>query len=229
MIPYLITGGSGRLGRKLRSELHGVAPPHNELDITDPRSVWEAVEKYQPHTIIHCAAYTSPPKCEASPIQSLDVNIGGTLNITRECLIRNIRLVYISTEYVFEGTMGEYVETDPVLPQNKYAWSKLAGEAIVRHLSDYLIIRCAFTDRPFPHLQAPVDQFSSRVSTDELVSMLLPLLPKAQGVFHLGTDRRSVYDYAVSIGASRRNAPARTSDFQFPLMRLWTYPSIGDL
>jgi len=101
------------------------------------------------------------------------------------------------------------------LPQNKYAWSKLAGEAIVRHLSDYLIIRCAFTDRPFPHLQAPVDQFSSRVSTDELVSMLLPLLPKAQGVFHLGTDRRSVYDYAVSIGAS----PAQCSckDFGFPV------------
>lgn len=213
---YLLTGGSGRLGTALQEMIDCDAPSHDELDISWEPSVIKAVEKYMPTTIIHCAAFTSPPRCEADPLASLSTNIGGTLFLAKQCQIRGIRMVYISTEYVFDGTKGNYKETDPVLPTGKYAWSKLTGEGIVQQLSDWLIVRCAFTDRKFPHAAAPVDQFSSRLPVDLIVAQLLPLLPKAQGIFHLGGARQSVYHYAESLGASPVKCSYRDFSFTVP-------------
>lgn len=213
---YLLTGGSGRLGTALQEMIACDAPSHDELDISWETSIIKALATYRPTTIIHCAAFTSPPRCEADPLASLLTNIGGTLFIAKQCQIRNIRMVYISTEYVFDGKKGYYKETDPVLPVNKYAWSKLAGEGIVQQLDDWLIVRCAFTDRTFPHAAAPIDQFSSRVPVDLIVAQLLPLLPHAQGIYHLGGARQSVYQYAKSLGASPMKCSYKDFSFSVP-------------
>lgn len=209
---YLITGGAGKLGQELQKVLHCVAPSHAVMDITKQASVVSVLDAHKPDVVIHCAAYTSPPRCETHPDISLATNIGGTLNVATACMDRGIRMVFISTEYVFDGTKGMYSEDDAVFPTNLYAWSKLAGEAIVRHTPNWLIVRCAFTDENFPHAMAPTDQFSSRVTTPEIVDRLLPLLPDARGVFHIGGKRQSVYDYALSLGAS----PMKGSYKEFP-------------
>ena len=81
---------------------------------------------------MHGAAFTSPPKINENPKLALDVNIVGTANLVRACMERNIKILYISTDYVFKGDRGMYKEDDPVFPANKYAWSKLGGECAVR-------------------------------------------------------------------------------------------------
>ena len=70
------------------------------------------------------------------------------------CFQRNIRLIYISTDYVFSGEKGNYNEQDELMPQNKYAWSKLGGECAVQMYKNSLIVRLCMTEKPFVHSKA---------------------------------------------------------------------------
>lgn len=189
-----------------------IAPPRAELDVTDARAVDAALERYRPGAVIHAAALRGSRECEADPAACLAVNVGGTYHLARACLARRIRLVYLSTDYVFDGARGNYAEGDPVDPVNLYARSKLAGELIVRTLDDSLVIRTAFY-RPgawkFP--TAFVDQFSSPQPVDVVAADVLRAAASGlTGVLHIGGPRRSAYEIAREIDPAVR--PIRLAD-----------------
>ena len=79
--------------------------------------------------------------------RSIDLNIIGTANITKACVKKNVKLIYLSTNYVYPGIRGNYKEIDPVKPFNNYAWSKLGGEASVQLYKNSLILRVCMTEK----------------------------------------------------------------------------------
>jgi dTDP-4-dehydrorhamnose reductase len=178
-------------------------PRHSILNILDSKSVSEfmrtkLVKSHPPTCIIHCAAATSPPKCEADKWATMKTNILGTMEMTRMARHYDIPIVYISTEYVFDGKQGNYKEDDPVYPLNYYGWSKLGGEAVVRAWDKHLIIRCAFfpiEGWTYPHEYVPSDQYSSRVGVDTIAKQIYSLIKAGEtGTWNLGAPRESVYN-----------------------------------
>jgi dTDP-4-dehydrorhamnose reductase len=201
----LVTGGSGLLGRELRGLAPDlICPARAEFDVTDPDQMERFIAGKGLRAVLHAAAFTSPPLCDKEPERAIAVNITGTANVARLCLRHGLKLVYVSTDYVFSGDKegGGYREEDPVHPVNKYAWSKLGGECAARLLDDALIIRTSFGPNRFPYPKAFVDQWTSRQSVREIAGKILALLDRhleERGVIHLGGPRRTVYEYARSL------------------------------
>lgn len=146
----LITGCEGQLGRDLVRELGsdyeitGIDLPEN--DICDKTALKRSIETIKPAIVIHTAAYTEVDGCEADPDLAMSVNGEGTCNVAQACQTIGARLIYYSTDYVFDGkNKSPYLETDSPDPQTVYGRSKLAGEEAVRSiLDDYLIMRIAW-------------------------------------------------------------------------------------
>lgn len=185
---------------KLSPEL--VDPSHSEFDVEDMDGMTAYLSENVVSTIIHAAAFTSPPRAEKEPMKAMSVNIAGTANIVLLCAKHKLRLVYLSTDYVFSGEKGNYSEEDELNPQNLYAWSKLGGECAVRMYSNSLIIRTSFCEPVFPHEKAFVDQYTSRDSVEVIAPMVLELSKRQDltGIIHIGTDRKSVKELAVQLG-----------------------------
>ena len=170
----LLTGGSGLLGTELRKlGVEFDAPSRDELDISDAAAVSRQVASGSYDVIIHAAAVTNNRDIEANPTDALEVNIKGTTNLAQACLGTRIRLVFLSTDYVYKGDQGNYVESDPVLPANLYAWTKLAGEAAVRAVANHLIIRTSFGSPTFDYAAAFTDKWSSKEYVDIIAPELL--------------------------------------------------------
>ena len=208
----LYTGAGGLLGRELRKYLpRAHFPTHAEFDVTNFEAMdafAEALVAANPsaplRTIVHGAAFTSPPKVDQDPVKGLDTNIVGTANVVRLAHKYRLKLLYISTDYVFRGDRGNYSEADPVDPVNKYAWSKLGGECAVRMYDDSLIIRTSFGPNDFPYPKAFDDQYTSRESVGVFARKLVGILgSEVKGVLHVGGPRRSVYEYAQSLDPSK--------------------------
>jgi dTDP-4-dehydrorhamnose reductase len=124
----LVTGGGGQVGRALRRELPSARSlSRAELDVTDRGAVIEAAKGVD--VIVHLAALTDVDACERDPKVADSVNAVGTRNVVVAAEDVGARIVYLSTNHVFDGTKeGEYVEDDPPRPVNAYGRSKLAGE-----------------------------------------------------------------------------------------------------
>ena len=195
----LLTGGSGLLGTEIQKLHTGVlAPNRKELDICDAKAVAEYVLNVAPDTILHAAAVTNNRDIEADPDEALAVNVIGTTNIARACLGTTIRLVYVSTDYVYKGDRGNYAETDELLPSNLYAWTKLAGEAAVRSVPNHLIIRTSFGASRFDYPDAFADKWSSKDYVDRIAPKILEATTgTVSGVLNIGGPRRTIYAYAV--------------------------------
>lgn len=152
MTKILITGANGQLGTELRNLLdeRGVvydAFDAKDMDITDQRAVNAKFDALKPAVVYHCAAYTAVDKAEDEGKQvNWQVNEDGTRNVTAAAKRVGAKLVYISTDYVFDGTNpGEYQVDDPTNPKNEYGKAKLAGEqAIKEKTDDYYIIRTSW-------------------------------------------------------------------------------------
>lgn len=203
MEKVLLTGGSGLLGKEILKNLPEIlAPTRSEFDVTNFDQIDGFLRDADIDTIIHAAAFTSPPLIDKDPINALRINIVGTSYIAEICALRNIRLVYISTDYVFKGDKGNYGEMDEVLPQNLYAWSKLGGECAVKMHEDSLIIRTSFCEPVFPYDKAFVDQYTSRDSVEIIAPLILKItfIKDLKGVIHLGTERKTVKELAVKLG-----------------------------
>lgn len=152
MTEILITGVTGQLGSELRNLLdernvvYDAFDSHG-LDITDEETVMKKVEELQPKVIYHCAAYTAVDNAEDQyKAANWQVNETGTQNIAQAAKKVGALLVYVSTDYVFDGTNpGEYKEDDPTNPKNEYGKAKLAGEEIVKQtLDNYYIVRTSW-------------------------------------------------------------------------------------
>lgn len=148
---YLITGGTGQLGHDIvkelisRGELNYLAPTTKEMNITNKDEVEKVILGYKPDIIFHCAAYTAVDKAEEDRENCYNINVNGTKNIVSVAEKINAKVVYISTDYVFDGTKeGIYEIDDKTNPINYYGYTKLMGEKEVQQLNDYLIVRISW-------------------------------------------------------------------------------------
>lgn len=148
----LVTGVKGQLGYDVVKELtkrnhEAVGVDIEEMDITDFSAVEKVLTAVKPDAVIHCAAWTAVDAAEDNADKVMKINVDGTANIAKVCKAIDAKMVYISTDYVFDGT-GE-APWDPnckdYAPQNVYGISKLGGEkAVAEILSKYFIVRIAW-------------------------------------------------------------------------------------
>lgn len=203
----LVTGAAGQLGTDIVAELKKRNIKHigidiSDLDITDAKAVHAYIKKLKPHSIIHCAAYTAVDKAEDEPELCYKVNAAGTENLACACRETDAEMIYISTDYVFNGQGETSYETDsPKAPISTYSKSKLAGEeAVQRHLEKYYIVRISWvfgkTGSNFvktmlklaqtrDELSVVCDQIGSPTYTPDLAVLLCDMaLSKRYGVYH---------------------------------------------
>lgn len=228
----LLTGGSGKLGSALRKSGRFeslLAPSHEDMDIADWKSVQMFCQRHDFDAVIHCAALTKMGECERNPMKALAVNVEGTANLVRaaaerqERQRRTVRFVHISTDGVYPGSRGHYAEGDETIPYNRYGWTKLGAECVVRLLSDFCIIRTSFFDpAAIPFEESPVDSFSSKVTLDHLVQAIEKILRhKFVGVINIGDERQSYYEryrmYKPSVRPCKLDEVRKT--LPFPIAR----------
>lgn len=194
----LVTGGSGRFGTVLKKQKfkNYIFPKKSELNITKVQSIKKYLLKTKPKAIIHLAGLSRPLSLhDKNPIKSINLNIIGTSNMVVVCKELNIKLIYFSSNYVYEGKRGKYKESDPVLPSSNYGWSKLGGEAAVQMYKNSLIVRVCMTEKPFIHKKALSDVYLNFIFQDE-VAKLIPKIIKYKGILNVGGAVRTVYDFA---------------------------------
>jgi|TARA_R110000824_G_scaffold49483_8_gene138789 dTDP-4-dehydrorhamnose reductase len=208
MKKLLISGGNGKLAKQviLHNNYYEIlAPSKEEMDITDIDSVESFVRTHRPDIFLHAAAYTRPMnKHQENPQLSLEINIIGTANVALTCIKHKIKLAYVSTDYVYPGTTGNYKETDALLPYygnndgiTKYGWSKLGGEACARLHDNSLILRLCMSNKPFPHPRAAVDIRKSYIYEDDAAKIILKLLDES-GIINIGGPAASAYEFALN-------------------------------
>ncbi len=143
------------LGRDLTAQLessHQVFPlTRADADISDGRQVAEAIDQHHPDIVIHAAAFTAVDECERQPEVAFRVNSEGTRNVALACRRVSVPMLYISTDYVFDGQKASpYLEGDEPNPLNVYGWSKLKGEKHLREsLERFWIVRTSWLYGPF--------------------------------------------------------------------------------
>lgn len=244
----LITGGRGMLGRTLCAELKEfelIPTDLPEADITDEKQFGEVLGKYQPDAVIHCAAMTAVDKCETEKDKAFLINAAGSENVAKACSRYGIRLIAISTDYVFDGASDRpYNEFDLATGGNTiYGKSKFAGEEAVRRLCpNHLICRISWlygaggpsfvhtmiklADGTRPELKIVADQIGNPTSTLAVARKLRELLlrPELTGTFHLTCEGEASWaDFAAEIfrltGKQQTITPCTTSEFPRPAPR----------
>ena len=208
MTKVLISGSRGKLATHLveqskETEYLVMSLGRKTMDITERRSLATALDEHKPDIFIHAAAYTRPMnKHQKNANISLETNVVGTANVVLECMSRGIKLVYISTDYVYPGAKGKYSEDEPLSPYignndgvTKYGWSKLGGECAVRMYDGSLILRVCMCNYPFPHAKAAIDIKKSLMYDYEAAEVVLQLLGE-KGTINVGGPSQSVYDFA---------------------------------
>ena len=202
----LLSGGGGEFAKqfiKSNKASNIIAPRKKEMNITNPPDIDKFINKHSPNIFLHAAAYTRPmKKHQDNPEVSINTNIIGTCNIALACIKYGIKLIYISTDYVYPGTRGNYNEESPLSPfiggddgNTKYGWSKLGGECAVRMHNDYLILRVCMCNKPFPHDKGVIDVKKSLIYNSEAAEITHKLLNKT-GVINVGGEAQSAYDFA---------------------------------
>lgn len=220
---YLITGGTGQLGYDIikelinRNEKDYLAPSSKKMDITNQKQVEKIILNYKPDIIFHCAAYTAVDKAEEDKENCYNVNVNGTKNIVEVAKRINAKVVYISTDYVFDGTKKTEYETEDITnPINYYGYTKLLGEKEVQQLNDYLIVRISWVfgenGKNFvktmlnlaetkTELSIVSDQIGSPTYTKDLSKLLLDMIENnKKGLFFAtNEDFCSWYEFAEYI------------------------------
>ncbi len=219
----LVTGVGGQLGFDMVNELKArghetVGVDIQEMDITDAVSVDKVIRETAPDAVIHCAAYTAVDAAEDNEELCHKVNVDGTRNIANVCRALDIKMVYISTDYVFEGK-GErpWEPDDEKKPQSVYGKTKYEGELAVQNaLEKYFIVRIAWVfgvnGKNFVKTMLKLaenhdtvkvvnDQFGSPTYTFDLAKLLADMVETEKyGVYHATNEGIcSWYEFACAI------------------------------
>ena len=210
------------LGRDLTARLvsrHEVIPADlPEVDITDLRAFQEGVIRQKPQAVVHAAAFTAVDECELQPAEAFRVNAEGTRNVASACRQARIPMLYVSTDYVFDGEKTEpYVESDSPNPINIYGRSKLEGERYVSDLvGRFWIVRTSWLFGPLgknfvktildmawrgESLRVVNDQVGSPTYTVDLATALEQIFEKGgSGIYHVTNQGHcSWYEFAEEI------------------------------
>ena len=255
MKKVLIVGCNGLLGQKAiieltqKYELCGAdlssESIHKEIsyfrmDIADPKTVEAVIQESEPDIIFNASAYTAVDRAEIEKEICYAVNVVGVQNLARICFKENIKLLHISTDYVFDGYKGNYNELDPATPINYYGQSKLDGEkAVLDSGCEFLIGRTAVLFGYGHNIQSNFvlwvltelrndnsirvvdDQIGNPTIADYLAYSCRELLEKeATGLFHLAGDKPiSRYDLAIAVAKEFNCDPnfitrIKTSEFK---------------
>lgn len=252
----LITGGNGQLGTELRHYLDEknmayVSADVSEMDITDAEATNKFVKELSPDIIFHCAAYTAVDKAEDEG-KELDekINVDGTKNVALAAKEVGATMIYISTDYVFDGKKkdGEYRVDDLTNPQNEYGRTKLLGEQAVQELlEDYYIIRTSWVFGEYgqnfvytmqrlakerDELTIVGDQFGRPTWTRTLAEFMVYAVENelAYGIYHLSNDNScSWYEFAKEILKDDDVVIRAVSSDEFPQKATRPQYSIMDL
>jgi len=193
-----MTGGDGRLASQLKPLLDCVALSRKELDVLDEAQLESAIAKHKPHAIIHLAAITNPKTADQDRLGSYRVNVLGTRNVARAAAKHRIKVIYLSSDYVFTGDIGGYRETDAPSPPNWYGFTKYAGELEVEASgARHCIIRTSFRPMKWEFPTAFSDVFTSADYVDVIAQEIALCLEKGvDGIIHLGTPTKTFYELA---------------------------------
>jgi dTDP-4-dehydrorhamnose reductase len=230
---YLVTGSAGLIGNQLVHDLeksgeivyscynnmkpvYGIPTKLNLLNLEDIHKIFK---KFQPDVVIHSAALTDVEKCEVDPQLANLLNVKATEVIAKEVEKISSYLMYISTDYIFDGKSGFYKETDSTNPLNNYGKTKLLGEKFIENeTSKWSIIRTStpFGVHPFKKtfpvwvyenlkinkkINILEDQFTSPTYVPNLSKMILEITSRSlEGFFHLsGSTKISRFEFAKMI------------------------------
>ena len=195
----VFTGGTGRFGqvfKKISTNGKIYFPNKPQLNIENFESIKKYLNKVNPSYLIHAAGLSRPMIIHEKEIsKSININIIGTANIVKACQEKNVKLIYFSTNHVYPGIKGNYMENDPVLPINKYAVSKFGGECSVQMYSNSLILRICMTEKPFIHKKAFNDVETNFMFHETLAKNLLKLIDK-KGIINVGGNKNTIFDFA---------------------------------
>src|SRR3990167_7048861 len=153
----IVTGAEGLLGTELKRYLDFIPLTFKNCDVTDYDQVGKIFTKINPDITLHLAAISTVIEAAKNPKEAYRVNVEGTENVA----LWSKHLIYISTDYVFDGKKGNYRENDIPFPQTILGITKLLGEERTRWADKYTIIRTSFKEIPFKHNQAPFDMYTS--------------------------------------------------------------------
>ncbi|MFD2703133.1 dTDP-4-dehydrorhamnose reductase [Paenibacillus shunpengii] len=248
----LVTGASGQLGREVVLALTNAGQNvlgcnRDELDITDEVICDRKIQDYRPDVVIHCAAFTAVDKAEEEADLAYKVNCIGTRNIAIAAESVGAKLVYISTDYVFDGlSSNTYVEYDSTNPKSVYGKTKLAGEVVVQNFSTkHFIVRTSWVYGLYgsnfvktmlqlgqnkPEVKVVNDQTGSPTYTLDLANFIIELiLTNKFGIYHASNSGKCTwYEFTQEIFSEAKklgfpiNAnliPCTTEDFPRPAPR----------
>jgi dTDP-4-dehydrorhamnose reductase len=226
-LKILVTGAKGMLGSDLvsilgsKKEYELIGATRSDFDITDHFQTTQFLRENKPHIVVHTASYTKVDDCEKNREMAFNVNAKGAENVASGCKNINAKLIYISTDYIFNGNKNEpYVEDDRPEPLNVYGDSKLGGEQAVQNiLNAFMIIRTSWlfgkkgnnfvstilkqadVVKPPYHLSIVDDQVGSPTYTIDLSYAIEKLIAyNATGVFNItNSGYCSWYQFAQKI------------------------------
>ena len=252
----LLTGGNGQLGTELRHLLDEkgvkyVSTDAKKMDITDAQATMDYITNLKPTVIYHCAAYTAVDKAEDEG-KALDekINVDGTRNVALAAKEVGATLVYISTDYVFDGKLkdGEYAVDAPINPLNEYGRTKALGEKAVQEImDDYYIIRTSWVFGKYGHnfvftmqklaetrdeLTIVNDQFGRPTWTRTLAEFMYFVIEQKApfGIYHLSNDNAcSWYEFAKEILKDTDVKVLPVTSEQFPQKATRPQYSVMDL
>jgi dTDP-4-dehydrorhamnose reductase len=244
----LVTGAAGMLGRRIVADARArdwdvVGIDLAEADLTDALEARTVLRDVRPDAVVHCAAWTDVDRAEADEQLALAVNRDASAHVARAAAEVGARVVAVSTDYVFDGTLTgrPYVESDPVAPIGAYGRTKLEGErAVTENAADHAIARTAWLfgagGKSFPdtmlrlgaerdEVAVVTDQIGSPTWTGHLSPALLDLAESdATGVFHTaGAGQCSWHELTVELfaraGLSTRVGETTAAEFARPAPR----------
>ena len=219
----LVTGSTGQLGSDVVKELlkrgySTLSPNRSEFNLCSEDSIRNYILNSNCEAIVHCAAYTQVDKAEDEKDLCIKINTTATKHIVKCAKILDIPMIYISTDYVFDGTKdGEYTENDETNPINIYGESKLAGEKYVQEILDkYYIVRTSWVfningknfietmlrlSKANNQLSIVNDQKGSPTYTKDLSRLLVDMLETSKyGLYHATNEGYcSWYEFANTI------------------------------
>ena len=237
----LVTGANGQLGydviKRLDSEdIEYLGTDRESLDITNEEQVKRVISDYNPDAVIHCAAYTAVDKAEDEKELCYSVNVLGTKNVAEACKEINAKMVYISTDYVFDGEGDKPFEvTDKPNPINYYGQTKYEGELEVqKSLDKYFVVRISWVfgsngnnfvktmlrlGKERNGISVVADQIGSPTYTPDLAKLLVEMIETDKyGVYHATNEGYcSWYEFACEIfkqaGINVKVNPIKTEDY----------------